>query len=79
VAWANLRKPRQYLLSDSWSAAFTPTQPNTDINIGGIVINRAGITITIIIKPQNFQYADFWHSGLCWGLDLSGSGLVLFG
>ena len=78
VARANLRKPRQYLLSDSWSAALKAAQQYADIDVSGTVINRAGVTIAIIIKPQNFQYADFWHSGFCYGLNLSGMVRVLF-
>ena len=78
MARTNLRKPRQYLLSDSWSAALKAAQHYADIDVSGTVINRAGITIAIIIKPQNFQYADFWHSSFSYGLNLSGRVLVLF-
>ena len=51
MAGANLCKACQNLLSDRWCAALTAAQPNADIDIIGIGINRAGLTITIIIKP----------------------------
>ena len=67
------------LTSDFWRAAFTAAQHYADIDVSGIVINRAGVTIAIIVKSQNFQQADFWHSKFCWGMGFSDAGLALFG